>query len=249
MDFTPDLLIFDCDGTLVNTERLNLMAEVEMIRCCTGLSYSIDEALEKFKGISLAGAVGMVEAEHKVRFPLDFADRYIEIVQRFAARYTRTIDGAHDFVGRARRAPDLKICVASNGEMPNIRRSLAHCDLLDFFVPGGGSPDYIFNATMVDRPKPAPDLFLHAAAQMGVAPHKALVIEDTIPGICAAVAAGIKVWGFTGAIDEEKEHIPAIEHAMRQAGADQIFADYSGLSAAFFASDLGDQSNNYMARL
>jgi beta-phosphoglucomutase-like phosphatase (HAD superfamily) len=94
--------------------------------------------------------------------------------------------------------------------------------LYDRFVPN------IFSAAMVERGKPAPDLFLHAAERMGAAPGRCLVIEDSVPGVTAGVAAGMTVFGFTGGSHCGANH----DERLRRAGANEIYAEMASLGAA-----------------
>ena len=125
------------------------------------------------------------------------------------------IHGALDFVKLAKQ--HFKIVVGSNGEDEIILKSLELQGFMDYF-----EPQNIFSKNHVPNPKPAPDLFLYAAKKMNVEPSRCLVIEDSLTGVKAGVAAGMDVWGFTG-VAHDKKHA---ESRLKQAGATHIFDDF-----------------------
>jgi len=114
---------------------------------------------------------------------------------------------------------DIRFCVASNARTFRLRRFLELTELLPFFEPN------IFGADLVDRPKPSPDLFLLAARRIGVSPPQCLVIEDSVPGITAAIAAGMRAIGFYGAAHCFEGH----EQQLVAAGASAVFNNINDL--------------------
>jgi HAD superfamily hydrolase (TIGR01509 family) len=182
-----DLVIFDCDGVLIDSELLSARADRETLAEC-GIELSIEEILDRYTGISFAGAVADLEARYG-RLPADFADRRRRRLWPLFESELRAIPGVTAVVD----ALICKACVASSGRPERLRHALSLVGLYDRFQP------HIFSAVEVAHGKPAPDLFLHAAERMGVPPARCVVIEDSLPGVTAAVAAGMTVIGFVGA--------------------------------------------------
>ena len=181
-----DLVIFDCDGVLIDSELLSVRAD---IACLTedGIELSEDEILERYTGISMAGMLADLETRYGRSFP-DFAVRHHERLRALFESGLRPIRGIAEVLASL----ECKICVASSSTPERLRHALTLVDLFDRFHP------HIFSAVEVARGKPAPDLFLHAAKQMAVAPGRCVVIEDSMPGVIAAAAAGMRAIGFTG---------------------------------------------------
>lgn len=184
MDF--DLVIFDCDGVLVDSEQLSVQADIECLAEC-GIELSADEILERYTGISLAGML----ADLEVRFgrPLPgFADRHRRRLRFLFETGLKPIPGVTAVLDWL----TCQSCVASSSTPERLSHALSLVGLYERFRPN------VFSTTAVARGKPAPDLFLYAASRMGVAPARCAVIEDSVPGIAAAVAAGMTAIGFTG---------------------------------------------------
>lgn len=206
------LIIFDCDGTLVDTEYLNKLSFSQLMEE-EGVDIDEEFIQENFYGLRFGSCLAKVTEHTGHIFPDDMPKRYVARCSKLMDTHFRHIDGAVDLAQHC--AQNYKICVASNGQWDNIVRSLRTGGMMDIF-----QEEQIFNALMVKHPKPAPDLFLYAAKQMGIAPEECLVIEDSPVGVQAGIAAGMTTWGFTGA-----HHDP--EHALqilKQAGAHQIFS-------------------------
>jgi len=182
-----DLVIFDCDGVLIDSELLSARADRECLAEC-GIDLSVEEILERYTGISFAGMVADLEERHGV-LPADFADRHRMRLWPLFERELQAIPGVTAILDSL----TCKICVASSGRPERLKHALSLVRLYDRFRPN------IFSATEVRRGKPAPDLFLYAAERMGVMPERCVVIEDSMPGVTAAVAAGMSVIGFVGA--------------------------------------------------
>ena len=182
-----DLVIFDCDGVLIDSELLSIRADRECLAEC-GIALSAEEILERYTGISFAGMVADLEARHGP-LPGDFADRHHLRLWPLFEQELQAIPGVTEVLDSL----TCRVCVASSGRPDRLKHALSLVGLYDRFHPN------IFSATEVPRGKPAPDLFLHAARQMGAAPARCVVVEDSVPGVTAAVAAGMTVIGFTGA--------------------------------------------------
>jgi HAD superfamily hydrolase (TIGR01509 family) len=205
-----DLVIFDCDGVLVDSEVISCRAHAATL---TQYGYPItpDQVLDRFLGISDREARLCIEAEIGRKLPDDF-----EALMNRAAldRYARDlraishVDGAIDAIG-------LPKCIASSGTPEKIRHGLTCAGLFDRLAP------HIFSATQVSRGKPAPDLFLFAAEQMQSPPGRCLVVEDSVPGVTGARAAGMTVLGFHGGGHCRPGH----DATLRAAGAQRTFDD------------------------
>ena len=211
------LIIFDCDGTLVDSEYLNHIATAHIIKLM-GLDISLDDIVHEFKGMKLRIVMDTLHKRYDVPIPQDYQKTYIDLVEKAQAEHLKKVPYAQEFVDFV--SSRFKICVGSNGELSNIKSSLIRNDLMPYF-----SDDTIFNAAMVDSPKPAPDLFLYAAKQMKQTPQDTLVIEDTAIGVRAARDAGMDVWGFTGVADKPQQ----AASEMKKAGASLIIRDFQSL--------------------
>ena len=189
---THDLIIFDCDGTLVDSELLCNSALVEILNECGVTQYNIDHAMQHWVGKTLSDVLGEVGAEQGRDFPADIGKRYIA---KCNARYKtdlRPIDGALDLVGAC--SGQTKICVGSNGQRDNVIQSLTLCG----FSPAYFTEENIFTKIQVSVGKPAPELFLFAASNMNGDPAKTLVIEDSLSGVQAGVCGGYGSLGLYG---------------------------------------------------
>ncbi|PLK70363.1 hydrolase [Rhizobium sp. TH135] len=184
------LVIFDCDGVLVDSEGIALEVLVEAL-AEKSISLTTGEAADRFLGRSLGSLTDVVRSEFGVEIDPPFLAGMREVLYaRFRAEL-KPLPGVAAVIDGL-KATDVDCCVASSSQRERIELSLSVTGLLPRLAP------HIFSATMVKNGKPAPDLFLHAAAAMGVAPESCLVIEDSPAGISAARAAGMKVVAFTG---------------------------------------------------
>lgn len=214
-----DLVIFDCDGVLIDSELLSVRADLACL-AEDGIEASADDIIERYTGISMAGMLADLEARHGRALP-DFARRHQQRLEAIFEAELQVIPG----VAAVLATLEEKVCVASSGSPERLRHALSLVGLFDRLSPN------IFSASEVARGKPAPDLFLHAARRMGAAPQRVAVVEDSLPGIAAAVAAGMTAIGFTGGshcgpghgsrlaergaalvIDRMSELLPALAH-------------------------------------
>jgi HAD superfamily hydrolase (TIGR01509 family) len=205
-----DLVIFDCDGVLVDSELISCRAHSQMLTR-HGYPITADQVLDRFLGVSDREARLIVEAELGRPLPGDFEAQVKQATLKFYEGDLRAISN----VGEAIAAINLKKCVASSGTPEKIRHGLTCAGLHEALAP------HIFSATQVKRGKPAPDLFLYAADRMQVPPERCLVIEDSIPGITGALAAGMMVLGFHGGSHCRPGH----GDTLRAAGATVTFDD------------------------
>jgi HAD superfamily hydrolase (TIGR01509 family) len=194
------LVIFDCDGVLVESEPIS-NAVLAASLTTAGLPTSADEAVREYKGMLLSDV--RARAEQLLGRPLP--DGLLDDFERDREEAFRTslqaVPGARDAV-QAVQAAGVGVCVASQGKLEKTELTLTLAGLRDLFADGA-----LFSAYQVPRGKPHPDLFWHAAATMGAAPERCAVVEDTVIGITAAVAAGMRVIGY--AADEDPATLEA----------------------------------------
>ena len=205
-----DLIIFDCDGVLVDSEVISCRAHAEVLTR-HGYPITSDQVLARFLGVSDREARQTIESEMARKLPDDFeAQMKQAALQRYAGELV-----AIPHIGEAIAAIGLPKCVASSGTPEKIRHGLTCAGLYDILTP------HIFSAVQVARGKPAPDLFLFAAEQMEAEPSKCIVIEDSVPGVIGGHAAGMTVLGFHGGSHCRTGHADLL----RAAGAALTFAD------------------------
>jgi HAD superfamily hydrolase (TIGR01509 family) len=202
------LTIFDCDGVLIDSEILSAEVNAEIL---TELGFAITaaEVNERFVGLTGKQIVAHVEQEIGRALPEDFGPRTaVEIDRRLAT--VKAIEGIHDLLDLL----EGPRCICSNSSTKRLKISLTAAGLWDRFKP------YVFSAADVrqGRGKPAPDVFLHAAETFDVAPRHVVVIEDSVPGVTAAVAAGMRVVGFVGGAHS----FPGHGERLMDAGAETV---------------------------
>jgi HAD superfamily hydrolase (TIGR01509 family) len=207
-DRLPALVIFDCDGVLVDSE---IIASRIFADCLgeVGIVLTIEEAAAFGVGKSAVTLAAAVEKEFGRPLPAGFIEGMRARIITAFTRELKPING----VARLLTALDLPRCVASNSHIDRVRHALKTTGLLRYLDPN------IYTAAMVERGKPAPDLFLFAAAQHGVAPAQCLVVEDSLSGVVAALAAEMTVVGFVGGSHCRAGH----SGAMLEAGCTQVF--------------------------
>jgi len=207
-----DLVIFDCDGVLVDSEVLSC-ASLATLLSLHGVPTTAQEAMERFLGRSVVAIAEDFEARAGRPLPGDFLPRFREDV---AARMRAELTAIPDIAKALTYLEEAGVpfCLASSSERPRIDLALAVTGIAEFF------DGRIFNAAMVKRGKPAPDLFLLAAERMGADPARCLVIEDSVAGVQAGVAAGMTVWGFTGGLHHQTGRGAEM---LAAAGADRVF--------------------------
>jgi HAD superfamily hydrolase (TIGR01509 family) len=211
-----DLLIFDCDGVLVDSEPLVNRVFVEML-AELGFPLDYEHALHEFSGASMATRLETARRRGGP-LPVDFGAAFDRRLNDLLGRQLRPVPG---IVAALARLPGPR-CVASNGSHHDMRLRLGAAGLLDAFEP------YLFSAAEVARPKPYPDLFLHAAQRLGVPPSRCAVIEDSVAGVRAAAAAGMAAFGYSALTPGQ---------ALREAGA-RIFADMAQLPSVLEGATL-----------
>src|SRR5476649_580069 len=182
-------MIFDCDGVLVDSEMLALEVELEVL-AELGLTFDRDDYVLRFMGLSTEAFHAAMDAEAQQRL-----GRAISTEVRGSGRL-RDVMVAHltEVPGATKTIMALRLpkAIASSGSREGLERKLRQTGLWQHFAP------HIYSADHVVHAKPAPDLFLHAAAALDVAPKYCLVLEDSANGVVGARAAGMTVWGFLG---------------------------------------------------
>jgi HAD superfamily hydrolase (TIGR01509 family) len=182
---TFDLVIFDCDGVLVDSERITNQVFCAMLNEL-GLSVSLQDMFERFVGLSMPQCVALItEMRGKPPPPV-----FVEELQQRAASALKEQITAIPGVAEVLAELSIPCCVASSGSHEKIRLTLGATGLLKHFE------NRIFSVVDAEKPKPAPDVFLLAARQLGVSPSGCAVVEDTPVGVHAAVAAGMYTFGF-----------------------------------------------------
>ncbi|KNY24130.1 HAD family hydrolase [Methylobacterium sp. ARG-1] len=213
----PGLVIFDCDGVLVDSEPLSLACLTAGLNRI-GVAIDFETVRGRFTGTSMVSIMEHIARDYGVIAPPGFVEAVkAETLALFDAEL-RAMRG----VAEAVAALGLPSCVASSSDPVRLRHSLGLTGLLPLFG------ENIFSSAQVARGKPFPDLFLFAAARMGAAPNSCLVIEDSVPGVTAARSAGMRVAGFTGG--GHWGHDPAGADLLR-AGAGGVFSDFADLAA------------------
>jgi len=188
----PRLVIFDCDGVLVDSERLQVDLEVRYL-AELGWPLTFDEVVARFMGRTEAAMVADIEEHLGSPVPQEWFDRWREEVQTSLDEQLLPVDGVRASIETLQAASYLT-CVGSSGTPQRITSSLTTTGLLDLFA------DRIYSGTEVPRGKPAPDLFLAAAADVDIPPEHCVVVEDSPYGVEAARAAGMSVVGYAGGV-------------------------------------------------
>jgi HAD superfamily hydrolase (TIGR01509 family) len=203
-----DLVIFDCDGVLVDSEALSCACLVELLRQ-HGIDIELDAVFERFLGRSLSAVADHFRALGRM-MPADFPAELRALVRKSFVKSLQAMAG----VDRVLRSLDTTFCIASSSELERVNFSLELTGLAAQFA------GRVFTAQMVQSGKPAPDLFLYAAASMAVEPERTLVVEDSVSGVQAGKAAGMTVWGFVGGSHYAARDGQAL---LAAAGADRVF--------------------------
>jgi HAD superfamily hydrolase (TIGR01509 family) len=183
------LVIFDCDGVLVDTERIAVRIDV-VVLARLGWTLTEAEVIDRFMGRTDAEMTRQIETHLGRRLPPDWEEPFRHLYRDAFAAELAPVPG----IVEALDAIALPTCVASSGTHEKIRFTLGLTGLYERFA------GRIFSASEVARGKPAPDLFLHAASRMGVAPADCAVVEDSRYGVEAARAAGMRAFGYAGGL-------------------------------------------------
>jgi HAD superfamily hydrolase (TIGR01509 family) len=214
----PDLIIFDCDGVLIDSEVLSCRC-LSQVLARYGIHLGLDQALDLFLGRSTTAVVDHYQALGRP-IPEQFLTELRARVRAAFLAALCPIEG----VSSVLQGLQIPHCVASSSDFDRVSFSLSLTGLAPHF------DSRLYTAQMVERGKPAPDLFLYAAERMQADPRRTLVIEDSVSGVTAGKAAGMTVWGFVGGSHYQSRDGKAMLH---QAGADRVF----GRMADFWRTD------------
>ncbi len=188
------LVILDCDGVLVDSEHL-LLDVRQQVLAELGVHLERAEMVTRFVGTPHRDFVGQIEELTGQSLPPDWEDDYKERCRQVFEKDLVPVTG----IVAALDAIDLPMCVASSGSHEKMRLTLGITGLLPRFE------DVLFSANDVERGKPFPDLFLHAAQRMGFRPDACVVVEDSEAGVAAALAAGMGVVAFAGSVTARRK--------------------------------------------
>ncbi|WP_298938234.1 HAD family hydrolase [uncultured Ruegeria sp.] len=190
-DTAPELVIFDCDGTLVDTEVL-VKAVLSEALSELGVQVAPKVLIERFRGGKMRDFIGYTETKLGRSLPESFETMLrVRIAQRISTDL-QPCQGAHELLSHI----EQKVCVASNAPLTHIRHCLTQTGLEHFFG------DQLFSAYICRAWKPDPAVFLAASDALGISPEKCVVIEDSLTGVSAAQAAGMPVWVVGDGIEE-----------------------------------------------
>jgi len=210
-----DLIIFDCDGVIADSEVLSTRASA-MALAEFGLDLTEQAVADLLIGQTLETGLARIRQQYHIELPATFATRKMQLTEAAFRRELKPVQGIVPFLDTL----DLPYCVASNSAHERLRFTFEATGLTHYFA------GRIFSADDVAQGKPAPDLFLYAASQNATPPEHCLVIDDSPSGVRAAVAAGMPVIGFTGG----SHATPALDEQLRDAGATWIMSDYQSVS-------------------
>ncbi|MGJ8628653.1 MAG: HAD family hydrolase [Sulfitobacter sp.] len=208
-----DLVIFDCDGVLIDSEGLS--AEVLIAALAElGVMVDFDYFCANYLGRSFPTVARDIETTFNLTLPSDFEQNYRrDLLAKFSDKLVPT-KGIQDILDQL----TIPCCIATSSSPTRVSNSLNIVNLASYFGKG------IFTASEVARGKPAPDLFLHTAEKMGVDPAHCLVIEDSLPGVEASIAANMRVLRYTGGAHLAGRVLKHAEHV-------QTFNDWEELQA------------------
>lgn len=194
MDF--DLVIFDCDGVLVDSEPISNVLLRDALSD-HGLEMSLTEVIDTFVGRSMASVVSIAEKKLGKKLPDDFLDILQDKTFKIFQKKLKPVDGVFDVLNELKKQ-NMAFCVASSGSYQKMDVTLGITGLKNFFE------GRIYSTSEVARGKPYPDLYLYAAKKMHVEPARCLVIEDSLPGVQGGVSAGMEVMAYSVRGNDEK---------------------------------------------
>ncbi|MGA2836033.1 MAG: HAD family hydrolase [Acidimicrobiales bacterium] len=212
-----DLVIFDCDGVLVDSERLAVRTEAEIL-ASLGWPLTESEIVERFVGRSAAHMQHEIERHlgRSIDWDTEFEPRYREVFDRELVPVPGIVEALDEIT--------TPVCVASSGSLDKMRFTLGKTGLFDRF------DGRIFSVDQVEHGKPSPDIFLFAAARMGATRGRCAVVEDSVSGVRAASSAGMPAFAFAGGVTSREAL--SIEGAV-------VFEDMGDLPAVLREHNLG----------
>ena len=219
-----DLIIFDCDGVIADSEVLSAQVLIDQL-ARLDIVVTPDDVRRDFLGRSFPTVAASIRDRFALTLPADFEATYrARLLARFDTDL-RTTPGFADALAQIR----LPVCVATSSSPPRVARTLAVLDLAQRFGAD------VFTASQVARGKPAPDLFLLAARELGVDPADCVILEDSPHGVTGALRAGSRAVGFVGGTHLDNRRA---EHAalLRATGAAPVLDSMNGMFAALTTS-------------
>ncbi|EIM75660.1 hypothetical protein A33O_07540 [Nitratireductor aquibiodomus RA22] len=218
----PELVIFDCDGVLVDSEIIASRVEARVLTQA-GFEITPEELASRYAGLTFKDILLSIEENADAPLQATLIDQAESEVDKKVRKEVKPLEGVHEAVA----AVTMPKCVCSNSSYERVEAMLSRTRLLPFFK------DHIYSSleTPSRQPKPAPDVFLYAAEKMGAAPGRCFVIEDSVHGIAGARAAGMRVIGFTGGAHIQPGHADLL----MEAGAETVihrFQDLAGVIEA-----------------
>jgi HAD superfamily hydrolase (TIGR01509 family) len=214
-----DAVLFDCDGVLVDSEPITNGVLRDMLEEL-GWKLTLAECMRIFLGKAVKDERGIIEAHTGQPLTEDWMVRFRERRNRELMRGVQPVAGAVEAVARLHQRLQGRIACASGADRLKVELQLEKCALMPYFK------GRIFSGHELARSKPAPDVYLAAAAALGVEPVRCVVVEDTVTGVAAGVAAGAVVFGYSP--PEAGHDAPAL---LRAAGAAAIFTSMAQLDA------------------
>ncbi|WP_428644537.1 HAD family hydrolase [Roseibium sp.] len=212
-------ILFDCDGVLVDSEKIYVAVEREHL-ARLGLHYSLDEYMDRFQGLGGPDFHAALDKDHRALgkgpLPETFREDLDKATIERMDRELTEISGIRQLL----EAHEGARAVASSSRLQRLVHKLRHTGLYDYFEP------HIYSGEQVANGKPAPDLFLFAAQKLGIDPAATLVIEDSSNGVRAGLAAGMTVWGFVGGGHSHSGHAGQLEAA----GAHRVVSSHDDLA-------------------
>ncbi|WP_429929661.1 HAD family hydrolase [Agrobacterium vitis] len=217
-----DLTLFDCDGVLVDSEIIAAKVESKLLTEA-GYPISVEEMGERFSGMTWKNILMTIEKEVDIPLSASLIDKSEALLDQRLAREVKLVEGVTYALSRL-QGPR---CICSNSSSPRLDMMLTKVGLKEFFAP------HVYSAKDLgaERVKPKPDIYLHGAAQFNVKPQNCVVVEDSVHGIHAARAAGMRVVGFTGA----SHTYPSHADRLTEAGAETVIARMMDLPAVIAA--------------
>lgn len=216
MNFRPELIIFDCDGVLIDSEVIANRTNVEVLSEL-GIHFTLEEYMERFVGVSLRDEVVEIERLRQIKLPDDYETRLMKHKYKVFEAELKAIEGIVEFVTSIKTPK----AVASGSSPERLEYTLKLTHLWELFAP------HIYSTTLVPKSKPAPDIFLYTAKQFGVRPEKCLVVEDSTLGVRAGVAAGMTVIGFSGGSHIKDGHA----ERLLELGASKVFSKMQDIAS------------------
>jgi len=214
-----EAVIFDCDGVLVDSETIYVEVERQLL-AEIGLHYELDDYQNRFNGLTSTDFIAALEREYALLgngpFPADFAASLDATSMARMDKELKALPGIASFM----EVYAQPAAVASSSRLARLEKKLRQTGLHEFFAP------HIYSGEQVENGKPAPDLFVFAADQLAIEPARCLVIEDSVNGVRAGIAAGMTVWGFVGGGHAG----PTLGDRLISAGADIVLAGHDELA-------------------